>query len=386
MNLPIIYPMAAKALDDEEKLNTLWEDPAWLAERKWDGARYLMYVTGDGGPNRLFSRRESVKDNLPVEKTDNVPHLRDTFIDVLGLTVFDGEIITPNVETSSEVVKIMGASPEKAVERQKEVGPVQYMVFDILYADGMNVMDLPLSERRAILEEMFELGRVDSPDVHLTESVTENKEQFYRNIVANGGEGVILKRLDAPYVPGKRPANNWVKVKKYQTFDVVVTGFEPAEMEYKGKTSWEEWPYWAAFQDGEWRRVDKGKVRLFSESTVKPVTRFWWNGWVGAVRFGQYVPKTEEELEECQRSVPELDNCECRPECEGYWKLVEIGQTSGFDDETRQAISEHPEHYIGRVFECGAMERIAGSNALRHPRWLRWRDDKQPQDCILGEC
>jgi hypothetical protein len=120
---------------------------------------------------------------------------------------------------------------------------------------------------------------------------------------------------------------------------------------------------------------------------VKPVTKLWYNGWVGAVKFSQYVPKTDEELTACAHEAEAaMQNCECCPECSGYWKLVEIGQTSGMDEETRTYMTEHTEELIGKVIEVGAMERIKKTNALRHPRFLRFRDDKLPRECIVGEC
>ena len=78
-----------------------------------------------------------------------------------------------------------------------------------------------------------------------------------------------------------------------------------------------------------------------------------YNETIGAVVFGQYVDG----------------------------KLTELGQASGMSDEIRMKMGRTPDQFIGRVVEIQGMERLK-SGAIRHPRFMSMRSDKQPDDCI----
>ncbi|MCY8087236.1 hypothetical protein OZL46_14085 [Bacillus sonorensis] len=134
----------------------------------------------------------------------------------------------------------MGAKPKKAIERQEERGYVSYVVFDILRdVDGNWLTDQPWVDRRGILEEQVELILTDSPaaaeHVSLSSYTLTNKKQFYKEVVQRGGEGIMLKKIDGLYKPGKKPRWNWIKVKQEITSDVIVTGFKSSVEEYRGR-------------------------------------------------------------------------------------------------------------------------------------------------------
>jgi len=299
----------------------MWTSDQYVGEQKLDGSRYTLHV--EVGGNRFTSRHESKKTGLFTEKTDNIPHLRDLFVneneDVnLEGCIFDGEIVRGNLcSKSSEVTKIMGALPEKAVSLQRETGWVDYYVFDILYDKGKDIRSLPYESRRAILLDY--LSPLADPTKHLNIIPVEHqdKEQFYQDIIAQGGEGVILKDVKAPY------AKNWAKVKRVATWDVIITGFEePTKITKK--------------VSGE-------------EST----SRFYDNGWIGAIVCGQWFGG----------------------------KLINFGSCSGMEDALREEISRNREAYLGRVIEIEAQERFK-TGRFRHPRFLRFRPDKNAEDCV----
>lgn len=300
----------------------LWDSKSIVAEPKYDGSRYLMHV--GIGESRFTSRHISKKDGNFVEKTSNVPHLRDILaqngLDTeLEGTIFDGEIVVPNNVTSKsmDVTKIMGSLPERAIKTQNDNGWLDYYVFDVIFDKGQDIRHLPYQERRAIL--VGYLGSIANPKIHLniTPVEAEDKERFYQDIIEAGGEGVILKDIKAPY--GK----NWAKVKRSSTWDVIITGFkEPKEITKK--------------VTGE-------------EST----SRFFENGWIGALEFGQYVDGV----------------------------LTEFGFCSGIDDALREKISNNRNNYLGSVIEITAQERLP-SGKFRHPRFLRFRPDKNASQCV----
>lgn len=218
-------PMNAK--DAGDKKENLLKDDNYVAEQKFDGARYYSI---DG---RFFSRRLSVKDNLPVEKTKNVPHLSEELSKLPEGTTLDGEIYYPG-KTSNEVTKILGALPSKAIERQKG-NPIRYMVFDITHFQGKPTTDMPWEHRRALLEQVYNGYLKNSKHVDLSQvhTGTAAKRALLDSVFKRGEEGIMLKRKDALYHADKRPEHNWYKVKKHITFDAVIMGFEAGKGKYK---------------------------------------------------------------------------------------------------------------------------------------------------------
>jgi bifunctional non-homologous end joining protein LigD len=101
---------------------------------------------------------------------------------------------------------------------------VSYIVFDLLWLDGHSLMELQYAERR---ERLLELGlngeRWLTPAHHVGDGAA-----MLQASNAQGLEGIIAKRLDFPYTPGRR-SNGWVKVKNVRTTDVVIGGWLPGE-------------------------------------------------------------------------------------------------------------------------------------------------------------
>jgi ATP-dependent DNA ligase len=424
----ILLPMGAKEVKDEKKMEALWDNPEYIAEEKLDGSRYLSV----GG--RFFSRRISDVTGFPVEKTAQVPHLAAVLQKYPNL-ILDGEVYYPGM-SSNEVTSIMGSLPDKACRRQglgelkrgedgstlywrldssqewKKLSdndkedllsptmPLKYVLFDILRdEDGNWLIDLPWKERRKKLEEFHQkliyTHEDNAEDIEISTVISSNKREFYDLIVSRGGEGVMLKNINGKYVPDKKPAWNWVKVKKHITDDVVIIGFKPPVREYEGKEL-ESWQYWenldktftgeivevvsnacvrhAVNADGDevsvtipatiMRGLDADGiiryVRIYGDKpsdVFEPVTKFYWHNWIGAVKFGKY-------------------------DKEG--NLVELGECSGLTDELRKDMSENPDKYIGQVMEIGAMEKTR-DGFYRHPQFSRMRPDKNPHECVIEE-
>jgi ATP-dependent DNA ligase len=319
------------------RIGELMSDGNYVAEEKFDGSRYLMHI-GDT-ENRFTSRRVSSVDGFLVEKTDNVPHLRDLpFRTEFAGTVLDGEMIAPGKDFGS-IVSIMGSNPDRAVTIQRDNGCARYMVFDMLRFSGKDITDLPFRERRRLLEGLVDANRAVLTNNHSFQLVKQeavDKVSYFHDIVVNGGEGIVLKDLNGRYMPGERPNGVWVKVKRYLTEEVIIVGYTDPEYNYEGSYP-ESWRY--------------------RDSDGRPISKCAAMGWIGAIRFGMYVQDG------------------------GDWKLVELGQTSGISDAVRADISDNRDGYIGAVIEIGAMEQLP-SGAFRHPRFLRLRPDKDAKDCV----
>lgn len=141
----------------------------------------------------------------------------------LGITIVDGEILAPHGYPATEVAGYMNTSPEKAARKAQDLGKARYVVFDILFHNGVDVRMQPYEYRRKLLE--YVVARYWAVNKYVT---VVNYADF-DSVVKQGGEGVILKDKTTPYGVG------WFKVKKSDEIDCVVTGFKPGTNKYKGQ-------------------------------------------------------------------------------------------------------------------------------------------------------
>jgi bifunctional non-homologous end joining protein LigD len=195
------------------------EDGRWAYEVKWDGVRAIGFA--GGGRLRLASRNGN-------DITPRYPELRDLGR-ALGTrdAVFDGEVVAFGEDgrpSFQRLQKRMHLSSEHAVRRLAAREPVVYIIFDLLHLEGRSLLELPYVERRAALAELELAGPAwQVPAHHVGDGAA-----LLEASRAQGLEGIIAKRLDSPYVPGRRtPA--WVKVKNVRRTDVVVGGWMPGE-------------------------------------------------------------------------------------------------------------------------------------------------------------
>jgi len=204
------------------------DDKAWAYEFKWDGVRALSYV--DGGRIHVESRNGN-------DLTPSFPELR-ALGEQLGSVqvVLDGEVVAfdeagrPRFQLLQ--TRIHASDPTKAKHLAAEQ-PIVYVIFDVLYADGASLMARPYVERRRRLEG---LGLVTKNTEHWTLS-----PQFAgpgSDVLAasktQGLEGVVAKRLDSVYLPGKR-SPHWIKIKNFLMQEVVIGGWTPGEGSRAGR-------------------------------------------------------------------------------------------------------------------------------------------------------
>lgn len=309
-----IVPQVARGKFTED----LWTNKDYVAEEKLDGERFKMHIFKNG--SRFDSRTISKKTNRFTEKTGNVPHLSGMQIPLLDGTVLDGEIKFGDDSMSTST--IMGCLPEEAVKRQADARKwVNYYIFDILFLNGKDVREEPYFHRKSLLDYVFDTYLRENPHLKRAKCEYVHKKKFCDDIFAEGGEGVILKNLEAPY----SDKNAWVKVKAVATFDVVIMGYEEATLE----------------------TIKKGDDKA-------TISRLAANGWIGAVVFGQYVDG----------------------------KLKKFGRCSGMPDDIRAKYSENKEKYIGKVITIEAQSRIPKTGYFRHPRFKDERPDKNASQCI----
>ena len=186
----------------------------WIFEPKIDGTRCITAVAKDV---RLQNRRL-------VDITYRYPEVAGALAQAARECVLDGEL-TVFVQGRPSFRAL--AARDHQVESMKieylsRAMPVSYVVFDILYANGKSVMDLPLRERKVILHEVLQ----ESEIVSIVDSFPEKGEDYFQAAQKMGIEGVVAKRLDSQYLPGIR-SSDWIKIKKSLTIDLVVGGYIP---------------------------------------------------------------------------------------------------------------------------------------------------------------
>jgi bifunctional non-homologous end joining protein LigD len=215
-----IVPMLAR-------LSTLPSDDENLGyEIKWDGVRLVAYAYEDGTV-RLETR------NLN-DATRRYPDAAAIGAALGGRTaVLDGEIVAFDEHGRPSFERLQGRmhlTGDAKIGARTLNTPTQYMVFDLLYLDGESLMRLPYTERRARLEALgLEGPSWRTPAYHAGEGAA-----LLEASAAQGLEGVIAKRLDSPYEPGRRPGT-WLKVKNTRRQELVIGGWEPGAGNREGR-------------------------------------------------------------------------------------------------------------------------------------------------------
>ena len=195
------------------------DEERWSYEIKWDGVRAIAYC--EPGEIRLESR------NLR-DITRTYPELRP-LARALGSrsAVLDGEIVAFGDDgrpSFSRLQERMHVDSDNAARRRAQRTPVTLMIFDLLYLEGRSLMGLSYDERRARLEELALAGVAwQTPARHVGEG-----EALLAATAEQGLEGLVAKRRDCPYEPGRRsPA--WIKVKNTRRQELVIGGWMPGE-------------------------------------------------------------------------------------------------------------------------------------------------------------
>jgi bifunctional non-homologous end joining protein LigD len=191
------------------------EDDAYGYEIKWDGVRAIAHV--DAGHLKLTGRSGA-------DFTPRYPEVR-TMGNALGSRrlILDGEVVAfdPDGHPSFELLQSrMHLASDSAVRRRMRDVPVAYVAFDLLWLEGHSTIALPYSDRRKLLLDLELNGASWRTPAHREgdgAALLEASE-------AQGLEGIVAKRLDSPYEPGRR-SPLWIKVKIRPSEDVVIGGW-----------------------------------------------------------------------------------------------------------------------------------------------------------------
>ena len=211
MRLPVappVAPMLSSAAD------TLPGGEGWLFEPKWDGFRTLVFRDGD---EILLQSR----DEKPMNRY--FPELVATLAATLpARCVLDGEIVIVGpggLDFEALLLRIHPAASR--VRLLAEQAPASFVAWDLLALGDEDLRSMPLAVRRERLERALTGG---APPFHLSPATRDRSlaEDWFRRFEGAGLDGVMAKRLDAPYTAGER---TMIKVKHARTADCVVAGF-----------------------------------------------------------------------------------------------------------------------------------------------------------------
>jgi ATP-dependent DNA ligase len=307
----------------------------WQYEPKWDGFRGVL--ENEGGELALWSRNER-----PLLRY--FPELAPLGEKLPPRSALDGEIVIARDGALDFAAMQMRLHPaESRVRRLAAEIPAEFVVFDVLLWDGEPVWQLPLEKRRKRVEKLkgFHLSPA-SRDV-------ADARRWLEQLDAAGLDGVVAKRLGAPYQPGSRDAV--VKVKEHKTADCVVAGVrwkkgtktlatlllglydDEGHLDYVGSAAV------AATKEKEIRKLVEPLLRAAPDRRFSEPNR-WGSG--------------------------ELEEAALRPEL-----VVEVRY----------------DKVQGNRFRHGTRQEYPGSHPrFRHgTRLLRFREDKRTEDCTWRE-
>src|SRR5690242_19444437 len=182
-------------------------DEGWVYEIKYDGVRLLCRCDGDDV--RCISRNglDWTSKVGPIVEALAALKLRGTWL--------DGELIATDPNGRSDFSLL------QHVREQGRLDELQYCVFDMLYWNGEDLRDLPLSQRREKIDAA--LAKLPPKGViRLSDQIHSDSAQLIARVCNQHLEGVIAKKIDAPYVGAR--SDSWLKIKCHREQEFVVGG------------------------------------------------------------------------------------------------------------------------------------------------------------------
>lgn len=228
----------------------------YVYEVKWDGIRALLAL--EDGQLRIRSRNQN-------DITNQFPELLITdkaFRATNGL--FDAEIVCLNKQGKPEFKKVINrlkASGETNINTLSKSSPVYCYIFDCLYLDGRSLINEPLLQRKIWLKDAI---KKDTP--YRISEWMEDGEGLLEAARAHNLEGIMAKRKDGRYFPGRR-SDSWLKIKIRNTADCVVIGYNTGKGNRKDAFGGLHLAQW----EGD-SLVYRGKVGTgFDDATIKDI-------------------------------------------------------------------------------------------------------------------
>ncbi|MDR7081749.1 bifunctional non-homologous end joining protein LigD [Arthrobacter ginsengisoli] len=294
----------------------------WQFELKWDGVRAL--IIGEAKKIRLISRNGNDMSAVYPELAERSCWPEQDFI-------ADGEVIAVGASGRPDFGLLQGRmklTRASDITTAQSSTPVRLMLFDLLSENGRDLRGLPLSRRRARLEEFF---IPSSCPVELSPLIDGEVRHILESAEELGLEGVMAKRTGGRYV-GQR-SRSWLKLKFERTQEVVVGGWRPG----KG---------------GRGQSVGSLLVGIPEGSKLRYVGR------VGSGFSARELEELRQQLEALPRKTSPFEEVPAADASDARWVSARL---------------------VGEV----TYGEWTSSGKLRHPVWRGWRLDKKPEDVVV---
>lgn len=303
----------------------------WAFEPKWDGYRATVYATSQSEGSQIYSRSGKELNRYFPEL--QLPQI-DAIIDC-ELIVCPGFSTIPSPEDavqhhSFEVLNQRIHPAQSRIDRLSLETPAYFAAFDLLQLNGEDISQQPFSERRKELEKLAATGALPEASWFVTPLVgsASQAEEWLQQI-----EGVVAKNIQLPYLWGKR--HGMLKIKRKRTLDCVVAGYR------EGKTPQTIGSLILALYDG-------GELRVVGHTSAL---------------------KGKEKAAIFQELQPYVTGVS-GPEEKNRW-------SSGKDTSWTEL---KPDLVVEVAYDQASAGRIRHGASL-----LRWRDDKQPAECLFSD-
>jgi bifunctional non-homologous end joining protein LigD len=181
-----------------------FDNADWIFEVKWDGYRAIAEINPSG--NKLYSRN-----GLTFDKA--YPKVFEALKQIKKKVVIDGEIVVFDEHGKPNFQKLQNY-------KSNDKYMIQYYVFDCLEVDGKDLTDLPVVERKQMLQKILPKSDV----IVFCDHVDGEGKALFREMKKMGLEGMIAKRKSSKYYIGKRTPD-WLKIKNIQTQEAIIVGF-----------------------------------------------------------------------------------------------------------------------------------------------------------------
>jgi bifunctional non-homologous end joining protein LigD len=182
-----------------------FNDPEWIFENKYDGYRALANISGR--KVELYSR------NLH-SFNDNYPSIAEELKKIRHDCILDGEVVAENSRGRSDFQLLQNTASGKV--------KLRYYVFDLLYLNGHYLTEVPLIERKHLLELLMQ--EYDFKNIIYSDHIVAKGISFYKKAEKKNLEGIIAKKASSPYRVDQR-SKEWLKIKIHQQQEMIIVGF-----------------------------------------------------------------------------------------------------------------------------------------------------------------
>ncbi|MCS7092663.1 MAG: ATP-dependent DNA ligase [Patescibacteria group bacterium] len=337
VGIPVMPMLCQRLKSPDEMIEKMGEVSV---EPKFDGLRSIIHYSKPKKVLAVFTRNlKDISFMFPeLFEIDKYLSVDEVILDTEAVGMDEDMLKIADFQTT------MQRRRKHDIANVKSKTPISFQVFDVLYADGRNLMQEPYSVRREVLKKIIKNGKILRIDENVITKDPAVILKLHKKYIKEGLEGIIVKKLNSKYIPG-RTGWNWVKMKEDEsaigklpdTIDAVIMGFTAG---FGKRVEFGIGQFLAGVLDrGKYKTITKVGTGLTDEQFKQL-----------AMRLKPLVVKDKPEVYEVHKDLT--------PD---YWVDPQIVVELAGDD-----LTISPKHTAGY--------------ALRFPRLVRFRDDKSPQE------